>query len=228
MILTKQSRTVCMTLLSTSLVMETFGTQAFADEHVTLVEMGDLHGTLVSHAAVLKHDDGSEYQVEESGGLARLKYLADTIKADNPGNTLILSAGDITHGSAEGMFTVGDAMMVAINALGIDVFTPGNWDYGYGPAVFRGHFAKNGPFPPVPANIAVMSKQIKCADIPPALTAPFPGYSCVERSANPGIPDSGVIQASFPVVASNVYNDAPLPNHNRMTDPYKIITLSKT
>ena len=129
-------------------------------------EMGDLHGTLVSHAAVLKHTDGSEYQVEESGGLARLKYLADTIKADNPGNTLILSAGDITHGSAEGMFTVGDAMMVAINALGIDVFTPGNWDYGYGPAVFRGHFGQYGPFPPVPANIAVMSQQISCADIP--------------------------------------------------------------
>ncbi len=158
MISTKQSRTVVKTLLSTALVMGTFGTQAFADSHITLVEMGDLHGTLVSHAAVLKKRNGREYQVEESGGLARLKYLADHIKKDNPGNTLILSVGDITHGSAEGMFTVGDAMMVAINALGIDVFTPGNWDYGYGPAVFRGHFGKYGPFPTLPANIAVMSQ----------------------------------------------------------------------
>ena len=89
-------------------------------------------------------------RLSKSGGLARLKNLADTIKADNPGNTLILSVGDITHGSAEGMFTVGDAMMVAINALGIDVFTPGNWDYGYGPAVFRGHFATTGRSPPFP------------------------------------------------------------------------------
>jgi hypothetical protein len=55
MIPTKQSRTVVKTLLSTALIMGTFGTQAFADEHVTLVEMGDLHGTLVPHAAVLKH-----------------------------------------------------------------------------------------------------------------------------------------------------------------------------
>jgi 2',3'-cyclic-nucleotide 2'-phosphodiesterase (5'-nucleotidase family) len=187
--------------------------------------MGDLHGTLVSHAAMLKDNEGNEYPAEESGGLARLKYLADDIRADNPGNTLVLSAGDITHGSAEAMFTVGDAMMVAINALGIDVFTPGNWDYGYGPAVFRGHFGQYGPFPPVPANIAVMSSQISCGDIPAELTDPFNGYSCVERSANPGIPGSGVIKANFPVVASNVYNDAPLPNHNRMTDPYKVITL---
>jgi sulfur-oxidizing protein SoxB len=226
MIPTKQPRTIVKTLLSTALIMGTFGTQAFADKLVTLVEMGDLHGTLVPHAAVLKHTDGSEYEVESAGGLARLKFLADDIRSDNPGNTLVLSAGDITHGSAEGMFTVGDAMMVAINALGIDVFTPGNWDYGYGPAVFRGHFAQYGPFPAVPANIAVMSKQIKCADIPAALKAPFAGYTCNERSANTGIADSGVIQASFPVVASNVYNDSPLPNHNRMTDPYKILRLA--
>jgi hypothetical protein len=31
------------------------------------------------------------------------------------------------------MFTNGDAMMVAINAPGINVFTTGNWDNGYAP-----------------------------------------------------------------------------------------------
>jgi 2',3'-cyclic-nucleotide 2'-phosphodiesterase (5'-nucleotidase family) len=224
------------------MAMGAVGPQAYADgyggydghdgtSHVTLVEMGDLHGTLVSHAAVLKHPDGTEYQVEESGGLARLKTLADDIKADNPGNTLVLSAGDITHGSAEGMMTVGDAMMVAINALGIDVFTPGNWDYGYGPAVFRGHFGQYGPFPPVPANIAVMSQQISCADVPEikGLTDADSGYTCTERSANPSDAKTGlntsVIKANFPVVSANTYNDAPVPNHNRMMDPYKILTL---
>jgi 2',3'-cyclic-nucleotide 2'-phosphodiesterase (5'-nucleotidase family) len=222
----KQSCAVRKTLLAATLVMGTLGTQAFADSHITLVEMGDLHGTLVSHAAVLKRPDGSEYQVEQSGGLARLKSLADSIRAENP-NTLVLSVGDITHGSAEGMFTVGDAMMVAINALGIDVFTPGNWDYGYGPAVFRGHFGQYGPFPAVPANIAVMSSQIRCADVPviAGLTDAASGYGCTERSANPGIPDSGVIKANFPVVSANTYNDAPVPNHSRMMDPYRMFTV---
>jgi sulfur-oxidizing protein SoxB len=222
----KQSRTVCMSLLSAALATGTIGTQAYAESHITLVEMGDLHGTLVSHAAMLKNPDGTEYPVEKAGGLARLKRLADDIRADNP-NTLVLSVGDITHGSAEGMFTVGDAMMVAINALGIDAFTPGNWDYGYGPAVFRGHFGVYGPFPPVPANIAVMSSQIKCADVPSiaGLTDAASGYTCVERSANPSphaVPNNGVIKANFPVLSANTYNDAPVPNHNRIMDPYKI------
>ena len=220
---TKQSRTACMSLLSAALATGTIGTQAFAGSHITLVEMGDLHGTLVSHAAMLKNPDGTEYPAEQAGGLARLKTLADSIRRDNP-NTLVLSVGDITHGSAEGMFTVGDAMMVAINALGIDVFTPGNWDYGYGPAVFRGHFATYGPFPAVPANIAVMSTQINCGDIPSIEGLTDGSYSCTERSAN-STPDSGVIKANFPVVSANTYNDDPVPNRNRIMDPYKMFTV---
>jgi 2',3'-cyclic-nucleotide 2'-phosphodiesterase (5'-nucleotidase family) len=90
-----------MSLLSAALATGTIGTQAFAESHITLVEMGDLHGTIVPHAAVLKHDDGSEYQVEQAGGLAKLKYIADKIRTENS-NTLVLSVGDITHGSAEG------------------------------------------------------------------------------------------------------------------------------
>jgi 2',3'-cyclic-nucleotide 2'-phosphodiesterase (5'-nucleotidase family) len=127
-------------------------------------------------------------------------------------------------------------MMIGINALGIDVFTPGNWDYGYGPAVFRGHFGKYGPFPTLPANIRVMSSQIACKDLTtgnptypviPGLTDTTSGYSCTERdisnTPNNATPvGSGVIKANFPVVSANTYNDAPVPNHNRMMDPYKI------
>jgi len=36
-------------------------TPAFAGKVVTLIEMGDLHGTLVPHAAVLRNSDGDEY-----------------------------------------------------------------------------------------------------------------------------------------------------------------------
>jgi 2',3'-cyclic-nucleotide 2'-phosphodiesterase (5'-nucleotidase family) len=77
-----------------------------------------------------------------------------------------------------------------------------------------------------------MSRHISCADIPviAGLTDAASGYNCDERSNNPSDAVTGlntsVIQANFPVVASNVYNDAPVPNHNRMTDPYKVITLA--
>ncbi|MCW8851322.1 MAG: metallophosphoesterase, partial [Gammaproteobacteria bacterium] len=85
--------------------------------YITLIEMGDLHGTLVPHAAIMKNKDGSEYESTSAGGLARLKTVVDDIREDNP-DAILLSAGDLTHGSAEAMFTVGDAMMIPMNAFG--------------------------------------------------------------------------------------------------------------
>ena len=215
------------------LIIGSFAPQAFAGKSlggktVTLIEMGDLHGTLVPHAAVLKNNDGTERQVASAGGLARLKTVVDGIRADNP-QAILLSTGDLTHGSAETMFTVGDAMMVAMNAFGIDVFTPGNWDFGYGPAVFRNHFASRPPFPTIPPNIRVMSKYIGCGDIPviAGLTDAASGYACYENTTetapNPTPAGFGVIKAQFPAVAINAYNDTPVPNHNRVLDPYRII-----
>ena len=130
---------------------------------VTVMAMGDLHGTLVSHHAVLKNPDGSERESRDSGGLAKLKTIVDRVREDNP-NNLLLSVGDLTHGSAEVLFTVGDAMMRPINAFGIDVFTPGNWDFGYGPAVFRGRFTPADAA--IPANIAVMTGYLDCSGDP--------------------------------------------------------------
>jgi 2',3'-cyclic-nucleotide 2'-phosphodiesterase (5'-nucleotidase family) len=176
---------------------------------VTIIAAGDLHGTLVPHSAVLKDPDDSERQVTGAGGLARLKYIIDDIRTENP-DAVLLSVGDLTHGSAETLFTVGDAMMKAVNALGIDVFTPGNWDFAYGAAVFRNRFASAPPFPPPPANIAVMAAYEDCSGAPAG--------TCTERQ--------GIITANFPTVAVNLYNDAPLPPQflgNRTLQPYTII-----
>ena len=173
---------------------------------VTLIEMGDLHGTLVPHAAVLRDPHGNEYYAQQSGGLAKLKTIVDRIRADNP-ESLLLSCGDLTHGSAETLFTVGDAMIKAMNAFDIDVFTPGNWDFGYGPAVFRHRFASFGPKPPIPPNIAVMAGYVDCTG----------DASCQESQ--------GIIKANFPSVAVNLYNAAPIPEAlqgQRVLDAYKI------
>ena len=186
-----------------------------SDSTITLIEMGDLHGTLVPHAAIMKNPDGSEYEAASSGGLARLKTVVNTIRADNP-QAVLLSAGDLTHGSAEAMFTVGDAMMVPMNAFGIDVYTPGNWDFGYGAAVFRNRFTSFGPKPTIPGNIRTMSGYIGCDDVPviAGLTDAASGYTCTENLVTtpfPTPPGVGVIKASFPAVAANLYNAAPLP-----------------
>jgi S-sulfosulfanyl-L-cysteine sulfohydrolase len=202
------------TLLAVAL--GTTAMQAFAARNVvTLIEMGDLHGTLVPHAAILKDPDGSERPVASSGGLARLKTVVDDIRKDNP-EAVLLSTGDLTHGSAEAMFTVGDAMMIPMNAFGIDVFTPGNWDFGYGGAVFRNRFTSFGPKPTIPGNIRTMSGYLGCDDVPviEGLTDVASGYTCTENLATapfPTPPGLGVIKANFTTVAANLYNAAPLP-----------------
>jgi len=212
----KQPFTGCKTLLSIALAMASIGTQAFADNDVvTLIEMGDLHGTLVPHAAIMKNLDGSEYEAASAGGLARLKTVVDGIRDDNP-EAVLLSTGDLTHGSAEALFTVGDAMMIPMNAFGIDVYTPGNWDFGYGGAVFRNRFTTAGPKPTIPGNIRTMSGYIGCDDVPEitGLTDAASGYTCTEITATAPFPTpagKGVIKANFSAVAANLYNAAPLP-----------------
>ena len=213
----KQPYTGCKTLLSIAIAITSLGTQAFASNNdvVTLIEMGDLHGTLVPHAAIMKNPDGSEYEAPSAGGLARLKTVVDDIRKDNP-EAVLLSTGDLTHGSAEAMFTVGDAMMIPMNAFGIDVYTPGNWDFGYGGAVFRNRFTSFGPKPTIPGNIRTMSAYIGCDDVPEiaGLTDESSGYSCTEITATAPFPTpegKGVIKANFTTVAANLYNAAPLP-----------------
>lgn len=201
--------------LASALAFAGLSTAEASDDVVTLIEMGDLHGTLVPHAAIMKDLDGSEYESASAGGLARLKTVVDDIRADNP-EAVLLSTGDLTHGSAEAMFTVGDAMMIPMNAFGIDVFTPGNWDFGYGGAVFRNRFTSFGPKPTIPGNIRTMSGYIGCDDVPviEGLTDEASGYTCEEVTATAPFPTPeglGVIKASFPAVASNLYNAAPLP-----------------
>jgi sulfur-oxidizing protein SoxB len=248
--LKKQSFTGCKTLLSVAIALSSIGTQAIAggDRHggggygtndITLIEMGDLHGTLVSHQAVLKNTDGTEYNVESSGGLAKLKTIVNGIRGDNP-EAVLLSVGDLTHGSAEAMFTVGDAMMVPMNAFKIDVYTPGNWDYGYGAAVFRNRFTSFGPKPTIPPNIRTMSAYINCGSIPviAGLTDAASGYTCSEidttTAPQPSPAGTGVIRASFPVVSANLYNDTtglPMPaalHNQRVLPPYQILDRNGT
>jgi 2',3'-cyclic-nucleotide 2'-phosphodiesterase (5'-nucleotidase family) len=182
-------------------------TPAFARKVVTLIEMGDLHGTLVPHAAVLRNSDGDEYTATQAGGLAKLKKVVDRIRDANPDH-LLLSCGDLTHGSAEAMFTVGDTMIKAMNAFDIDVFTPGNWDFGYGPAVFRNRFTSFGPKPGLPPNIQVMADYVDCNGV---------NDTCTEVKS--------IIKADFPAVAINLYNAPPIPaglQNERVLDAYRM------
>lgn len=107
---------------------------------ITFIHMNDLHAHLTPHLDVVPDappgESSTRTKIVERGGLARLATVAKRIRAENP-NSIFMNIGDTYHGGAEAMFTNGNAIVDPVNALGIDVGVPGNWDFAYGPLVTR-------------------------------------------------------------------------------------------
>lgn len=89
-----------------------------------LIHIGDLHGHLVPRPD-LRDGEGMV------GGLARMATLIRRLREEQP-HTLLVNTGDTIQGSAEALFTRGQALVDVVDLLGVDVFAPGNWDYLYG------------------------------------------------------------------------------------------------
>lgn len=106
---------------------------------VTLLHYNDLHAHLTPHVDRVATAAGGT-QLVERGGIARLATLVNQIRAQNP-NTVLMNIGDTYHGGVEALFTAGNAIADPVNALGIDVGVPGNWDFAYGPNVTRLRYA---------------------------------------------------------------------------------------
>jgi 2',3'-cyclic-nucleotide 2'-phosphodiesterase (5'-nucleotidase family) len=167
-----------------------------AGNTVTLMQFQDMHGHLEPHAEIFP----GERMDDNAGGIAKVTTLIKRVRAEDP-NALLLAVGDTTHGSAETTFSLGDTIMPALNALGIDVFLPGNWDFGYGPRVYRQRFVA-GDFSTVLApnnrtTIAWMDNRPghegQTCNKPGGLTATT--YATCH-----------VTKANFPTIAINLYN----------------------
>lgn len=162
------------------------------DNTITLMQLQDVHGHIHPHAEIFP--DGRKDP--DSGGLAKLTTLIKKVRAENP-NNLLLAIGDTTHGSTETTFSLGEALMPWLNSLNIDAFTPGNWDFGYGPRVYRQRFTPNTAIQLAPNNrttIAWMDDVLgnEC-NVPGGLNATT--YATCH-----------VTKATFPTVAINLYN----------------------
>lgn len=116
---------------------------------VSLIHMGDVHGHMVERPNTRsdrsdRNDRGGSLTV---GGLARMYTRIDEIRAANP-HSLLINTGDTIQGSAETLFTRGQALVEVLNLFKIDAFVPGNWEFVYGTERFRELFAASQPLAP--------------------------------------------------------------------------------
>ena len=107
-----------------------------SDREVVILHMADTHAALDVHPEIF-FDRTGQQQFRPAGGYALLASAIDKERAANKGKTMLVNVGDTIHGSAVAEWTQGAALVPIVNALGIDVFVPGNWEFAYGPETFR-------------------------------------------------------------------------------------------
>ncbi|MHA6513328.1 bifunctional metallophosphatase/5'-nucleotidase [Tessaracoccus sp. Z1128] len=93
---------------------------------IRFIHIGDIHGHLLPRPNVRRDATGSL-----EGGLARMATLIARLRAEQP-TSILVNTGDTIQGSAEALYTRGQALVQMVDALGVDVYAPGNWDYIYG------------------------------------------------------------------------------------------------
>jgi sulfur-oxidizing protein SoxB len=109
---------------------------------MTMLQMGDLHGHLIPRPNLRSDGTGGN-----EGGLARMYTQIKQIR-DSHENVLLFNTGDTIQGSAEVLYTRGQAIINILDQFGIDGMAPGNWDYIYGKDRFLELFGPgtgNGP-----------------------------------------------------------------------------------
>jgi sulfur-oxidizing protein SoxB len=105
-----------------------------AGRKLTLLHFTDTHAQLETHSDYLP---GEIPDFQSMGGFARLKTAIDRELATVTGPAFIADGGDEFQGSGPAAWSEGEVILKPLNALGADVFVPGNWEPTYGPQRFR-------------------------------------------------------------------------------------------
>ncbi len=116
----------------------------------TLIQQNDTHAHLTLHWEHFWHNGKPEYR--QAGGYARAATIVHQIKNETNGKCLLVDCGDTIHGTGPAMWTNGAAIVPALNAMGVDLMTPGNWEFGFGPEVLRDRVAEM-KFPVIACNV---------------------------------------------------------------------------
>lgn len=187
------------------------------EKQVTFIHSNDFHGDFHPHV----NGRGDNAGVLE-GGIARAATLVKNIRQKHS-DAIHVHAGDTIHGSATVTLTMGRTMVQAMDMLGVDVATPGNWEFSYGVYRYLQFFGSEGDIGEITDNSKMAIKIDPNEDgLIPTFKTPFREvtYADGRRATN-----------RWGMVAANVYyNGDALDNGinskgagKLMTPPYRIV-----
>lgn len=101
---------------------------------ITVLHLADIHGKLRPHPELLyRSATDAREDLVRTGGMPAVASLAKRIRAEKE-RTAFVYVGDTFHSSGIAALSSGLAMVPAVNALGLDAYCPGNWDWAAIPA----------------------------------------------------------------------------------------------
>ena len=96
---------------------------------VTILQTTDVHCQLHSHDEMFW--ENNQMRFRSAGGYAQLATIFKEIRTKNP-NSFVIDTGDMFQGSQLSVETTGKAMQPILNAMGYNLYLPGNWEVVYG------------------------------------------------------------------------------------------------
>jgi S-sulfosulfanyl-L-cysteine sulfohydrolase len=96
---------------------------------ITFLQTTDVHCQLHAHDELFWENDKLTFR--KTGGYAHLATALDSLKKQNPANTITIDTGDMFQGSMLSVKTTGQAFVPLLNALSYDLYLPGNWEVVY-------------------------------------------------------------------------------------------------
>ena len=108
---------------------EDFEGKAGGKKVITLLQTTDVHCQVHPHDELFWENNKAVFR--KTAGYAQLATLFDGVRKKNP-DTFIIDTGDMFQGSLLSVKTTGAAYVDILNALGYDLYLPGNWEVIYG------------------------------------------------------------------------------------------------
>jgi len=95
---------------------------------LTLLQTTDVHCQIHPHDELFWENGKAVFR--KTAGYAHVTTLFDQVRKKNP-NTFIIDTGDMFQGSELSVKTTGKAITPILNAMGYDLYLPGNWEVVY-------------------------------------------------------------------------------------------------